>query len=312
MGKQFKLDLFDSDKRDKIDELLYLTGRYRKSQEFYELIEFCAKFKTLSPFNAMLVQMQRPGAKYVLTASAWIKKYNAKVNLNARPLIILVPFGPVDCVFDIDDTDITDKKLCLESLVNPFKTKGSIGEKIYNTLVGNLKFLSIRLVPVQFGNQQNAEIRFCKDVRTIEFEFLDYKKVKKKIRLPQYYQISVSNNNDMTDNFASIIHELGHFFCEHLITPKNKWWSPRNINHSIKEFEAETIAWLVCERAGIKNPSEKYLAGYIKDNAEIPNISIEMILKAVNQIEQLFEPISISKSFLAKQDDYVKNQLKSN
>jgi hypothetical protein len=259
----------------------------------------------------MLVQMQRPGASYVLSASAWVKKYDTKVKLNARPLIILVPFGPVDYVFDIDDTDITNKKSFLESLTDPFKTKGSIGEKTYNTLIDNLKFLGIRLESVQFGSQQNAEIRYCKEVNKIEYEFTDNKKTRKKIKLPQYYQISVSNKNDITDNFASIIHELGHLFCEHLITPNNKWWNPRNISHSIKEFEAEAIAWLICERAGIINPSEKYLAGYIIQNAEIPNISIEMILKAVNQIEMLFEPISISKSFLAKKDDVVKNQLKS-
>ena len=312
MTNDYQLDLFETEKRDKIDELLYLTGRYRNSNEFYELMEFCAKFRTLSPYNAMLVQMQRPGARYVLSASAWDKKYNTKIKLNARPLIILVPFGPVDYVFDIDETDITNKKSFLESLTDPFKTKGSIEDKIYKNLVDNLKFLGIRLESVQFGSQQNAEIRFCKEVKTIEYEFSVNKKFYKNIKLPQYYQISVSNKNNTTDNFASIIHELGHFFCEHLITPNNKWWNPRNLSHSIKEFEAEAIAWLICERVGIINPSEKYLAGYIKQNAEIPNISIDLILKAVNQIEMLFVPISISKSFLSKNDEYVKNQLKSN
>lgn len=37
MANDFQLDLFESEKRDKIDELLYLTGRYRSSNEFYEL-----------------------------------------------------------------------------------------------------------------------------------------------------------------------------------------------------------------------------------------------------------------------------------
>ena len=53
-----------------------------------------------------------------------------------------------------------------------------------------------------------------------------------------------------------------------------------------REFEAETVAWLVCKRRGIKNPSEAYLSTYAPDGI-IPVCSTEMIMKAVTKIEAL-------------------------
>ena len=54
-----------------------------------------------------------------------------------------------------------------------------------------------------------------------------------------------------------------------------------------KEFEAESVAYLVCARIGIDNPSEEYLAGYFKNNEEVPNISVDAVMKAAGLIEQM-------------------------
>ena len=89
--------------KSKLDILFSEVKAYRKSKHFAELLGFCAKFKTLAPYNAMLVHLQRPHARFVLTPSEW-RKYNRKVRAHARPLVILVPFGPVDFVFEIQDT----------------------------------------------------------------------------------------------------------------------------------------------------------------------------------------------------------------
>ncbi len=57
----------------------------------------------------------------------------------------------------------------------------------------------------------------------------------------------------------------------------------------VKEFEAESVCWLVCERMGIKNPSAEYLNGYLGNSEEIPDISIETVLKAVNMVETMIK-----------------------
>jgi len=55
------------------------------------------------------------------------------------------------------------------------------------------------------------------------------------------------------------------------------------------EFAAESICYLVCGQLGIENPSEKYLANYLKDNGEgdVPAISLECVMKSAGLIEQM-------------------------
>lgn len=61
-------------------------------------------------------------------------------------------------------------------------------------------------------------------------------------------------------------------------------------DHASKEFEAETVSWLICERLGIGNPSERYLSGYLDEHGNIPqDISIHHILLAVNEIEKILK-----------------------
>jgi hypothetical protein len=55
----------------------------------------------------------------------------------------------------------------------------------------------------------------------------------------------------------------------------------------VREFEAETVSYLVCTRQGIANPSERYLSGYLRDDPEIPPISPEVVMKATGVIEQM-------------------------
>ena len=54
-----------------------------------------------------------------------------------------------------------------------------------------------------------------------------------------------------------------------------------------REFEAESVCYLVCQRLGIDNPSEKYLAGYMGKNKEVPPISLECVMAASGLVEKM-------------------------
>ena len=41
----------------------------------------------------------------------------------------------------------------------------------------------------------------------------------------------------------------------------------------------------VCARLGLKSPSESYLFRYLKDNEQVPNISLECVMKTAGIIE---------------------------
>lgn len=87
--------------KENIDQLQLHIETYRQSDEYRRMCDFIGHFKYLAPYNAMMVNMQRPGAKLVLRASDWQKRHGRKIRPNAQKLIVLVPFGPIECMYDI-------------------------------------------------------------------------------------------------------------------------------------------------------------------------------------------------------------------
>jgi hypothetical protein len=77
-------------------------------------------------------------------------------------------------------------------------------------------------------------------------------------------------------------------YAGHLGTPNPKWWEDRQgMTTEQREFEAESICYLVCGRAGLQTPSDAYLAGYLEKNKTIPHISLDCVLKVAGQIEAM-------------------------
>jgi hypothetical protein len=90
--------------RAALDELFTLAGKYNSSDAYLELMRFVGRFRFYSPFNAMLIHTQMPGAHFVCTARRWRKDYRREIKIGARPIVILQPMGPVLFVFDVSDT----------------------------------------------------------------------------------------------------------------------------------------------------------------------------------------------------------------
>jgi hypothetical protein len=88
-----------------LDELFSLTFQYKTSKAYQDLLQFVGRFGFYSPFNAMLVHIQMPGARYVASPYRWLCDYGRKIKPGARPLVILKPMGPVMFVFDVSDTE---------------------------------------------------------------------------------------------------------------------------------------------------------------------------------------------------------------
>src|SRR6202790_4323871 len=90
--------------RAALDELFTLARKYNSSDAYRELMRFVGRFRFYSPFNAMLIYTQMPGAHFVCTARRWRKDYRREIKISARPIVILQPMGPVLFVFDVSDT----------------------------------------------------------------------------------------------------------------------------------------------------------------------------------------------------------------
>jgi hypothetical protein len=88
-----------------LDQLFTLTKQYEWSGAYLDLLRFIGRFRFYSPYNAMLVHVQMPGATFVASASRWLTKYSRRIRTGAHPIVILQPKGPVMFVFDVSDTE---------------------------------------------------------------------------------------------------------------------------------------------------------------------------------------------------------------
>ena len=92
----------------------------------------------------------------------------------------------------------------------------------------------------------------------------------------------------MAVQFSTLAHELGHLFLGHL-GPDKKLNVPRRaaMTHTQREFEAESVAYLVCERNGIKVKSQTYLANYADRVTSLDSIDLYQVMRAAGQVETL-------------------------
>src|SRR5271166_3364829 len=86
-----------------VDDLFRQAIRAPGHQALSEFLDFIARFRRYSLFNAMLILVQRPGALAVASRRRW-QDYGRMVAADAVPIVILQPFGPVQFVYDVGDT----------------------------------------------------------------------------------------------------------------------------------------------------------------------------------------------------------------
>ena len=107
---------------EELNELFAATKRYKECDGYKDLLDFIGKFRNIAPYNAMLLNAQKPGSRYVASASEWKEKFKRTVKVGATPLVTLFPFGPVRFVFELNDTE---GRPFPEELLNPFKCKNT-------------------------------------------------------------------------------------------------------------------------------------------------------------------------------------------
>lgn len=273
-------------KKDSISELDKLFNdieTYRVGERLKELYDFIKKFPETAPYNAMLIHVQKPGSQYVASAREWKQRFNRTTKPEANPLVILRPFGPVTFVFELGDTEGNEP--FPDELINPFKVVGIVTDGYFENLIKYMKYDGIFYSEDRHGTSSAGFIKANKR-QTEQVMMIDGKEVWIKV----LFNIVVNMSLGIEEKFATVLHELGHVYCGHLCAPNEKWWSNRkHLNNYAKEFEAESVCWLICERLGIKNPSAEYLNYHLKPDKAIPNISVNAVLKAVGIIENLLK-----------------------
>jgi hypothetical protein len=271
-----------------LDQLFTLTKQYRSSTAYQELLSFVGRFRFYSPYNAMLVHVQLPGATFVASAARWLTKYSRRIKTVSRPIVILQPKGPVMFVFDVSDTEGEgDAPALPRDVTHPFETRsGNVGTELEAT-IENAKRDGIRIHKHSAGSQSagsiiGVQVEAFQDVVTRRMPRQELTSV------PVRYDLQLNAELSREAQYVTLLHELAHLYCGHLGTPDSTWWPSRmSLPLNCREFEAESVCYILCKRMGIDNPSEAYLHDYLEQTGQVPPISLEIVMAAAGVIERM-------------------------
>jgi len=276
--------LFDLDEagdpevaRSLLDQLLADAKLYTTSDSYKELLDAVVRLRNVAPFNGMLLQLQKPKVTYVASAYDWKTRLNRLVKEDARPLLILWPFGPVATVYDVLDT-YDPKNPSAEgppAYLASFLAAGPITKERVLSFEGLLRKTNIELRWVDRGDASAGEIRVVNPATKGE---------------PIGYVVKLNRNHTPAVQFSTLAHELAHLCLGHLgQNRKLKIPSRRALRRSEVEIEAESVAYLVSERNGIRVESQSYLSHFVESGIGVDRLDLYQIMRAAGQVEKLLE-----------------------
>ncbi len=249
-----------------IDQLIADTNLYATQGAQLELFDFVSRFTEYAPFNAMLMHIQKPGVTYVANARDWAKRFRRYPKQDARPLVILQPFGPVNFVFDVQDTEGKP----MPDGVLKFETSGDLPHWWFSHVSERLAKVDIHTALVDQGDAKAGYMQLTK------------RRMGDKER--NQYRLAVNTNHSESTRFTTVAHELAHMFLGHLgADPKRHVKDRRHLDHAQEEIEAESAAYLVARRAGIDPRSQTYLDTYRDSFADL---DLHTVMRAAGEIER--------------------------
>ncbi|MFN8669436.1 MAG: hypothetical protein U0164_19775 [Gemmatimonadaceae bacterium] len=274
--------------RRALDDLFASAKRYRSGEAFAELLDFARRFRFYAPYNAMLLHAQMPGATFVAPAYRWLREYGRRIVPGERPLVILQTMGPVMFVFDVSQTEGGEEAPRLPSLVtSPFAARGADVAGALEWMRLNAERDGVRVHMSDEGSQSAGSIYPAEKGQRIDVVVATKPEVIRK-QIPLRYELLLNRRASTATTYATLLHELAHLYCGHLGTPNAKWWPDRRgLSLEVREFEAEAVAALVCARAELDTPADFYLSGYLQSNGEVPEISVELVMKVAGLLEQM-------------------------
>jgi hypothetical protein len=263
-------DLFEhaegAETRGILDTLLTSSRLYHKSADYKKLLDLVARLRKFAPFNAMLLQVQKPGLTYAATLADWAK-LGGKLKPGVRPLLIMWPFGPVALVYDVMDIEG-------DNLPQAFPAPGPTTEEGIGRFRRKVEEKNINWVDLDAGDAKAGSIQLMKRGTGPND--------------PNVYRMLVNTNHPPPVRFVTLAHELAHLFLGHL-GPDTKLGVPNRVRptHALEELEAESVAYLVCKRHGVESRSETYLANFVTQHTTIGDLEIYRVMRAAGRIETL-------------------------
>jgi len=260
--------------REALDQLFSEVSQYRNSREYFEMLKFISGLPIYAPYNMFLLYTQNPRLSYVATARQWQTRFCRTVKRGARPLVILAPMSPVLFVYDMLDTEGPDIP---DDVLRPFRTLGSIDQRIWENTLLNCGANRIAVYKSPMGTRQAGSAKRIND---------SYSLSKEELPAPKF-EIILKDSFTKEEAYATLVHEIGHILAGHLGPLKERKVPDRSkLGRSKEEMEAESISYIVCQRRNIVTTSAQYLSGYADQNVNLPEFSLDVVLRVAGTIEE--------------------------
>lgn len=252
---------------ESLDFLFRQSIALKNSARFRSFLEFIARFKNYSSYNNMLVYVQNPECEHYATETDWRRKFKRTIKEGAKPMVILAPMHPVLFVYDIADTE--GNPLPQNAFKHWKKVIGRYDDIWFQNVISYFPSLKIKLRELEMSPNKGGSI-----MRTG----------------PESYLISVNKLHERAGCFSTLIHEIGHLLMGHLGSTENEKYPQReNVSLSVREIEAESIAYLVLQRLGMENQAVTYIASYHDKRGDFDQVSIDLLIKTVGKIEKMIK-----------------------
>ncbi len=250
-----------------IDDLFARSRRFRRSKKFTAAVEFVARFREYSPFNNMLVHAQNPLTTYFATAGHWRKAFGRSIKEDARGMLILAPRGPVLMVYDIADTEGPP----LPEKLRVFgQTSGRFNPALLERTVKNCERDQIQVRRLPMGELHGG------------FTTNRGREPGCKMR------VGLRAELEDAAAYAALCHELAHVYLGHVGADRDGWWPFRvNLTEAVAEIEAESTAYIVCARAGLRTHAAEYLSSFVEDSEDLDAISLDLISRVAGRLEEM-------------------------
>ena len=279
------------EKRKQVDEVIAKMEQGIKdvfeSEKYKNYLKVMSKFYNYSIGNQILISMQNPKATNVLGYKSWQTKFKRQVKKGEKGIKILVP---LIYKYDVEVENIDqngNKNTTTEQRQNTYFKTSTVfdisqteGKEIEDlNLVEELKFKVENF---------NSFFKCIKNISPVEIKFEEMKEDVKGYYSKANQEIVIKKGMSEGQILKTAIHELSHAI---LHSEENN-----NKGRSIKELEAESVAYVVCNHFDIDTSeySFGYLAGWSKD-------------KELKELKLSLETIKNTATNLI---DLIKNELK--
>ena len=204
-----------------------------------------------------------------MTQRDWWNRFQRRPKKEARPLVILRNFGPVDFVYDILDIDGDP----LPEAAYSFPASGEIPKSFLPVCAAILAKAKLHLIWLDTGDLAAGYAkRITSHGNPQEF---------------QTFEIGVNRNHLEATQLVTLIHELAHVFLGHCGQDLARRIKPyRPVDLSLREIEAESVAYVVAKRSGVTPRSESYLDTY---KGAFDALDVHRVLTCANRIEKLLD-----------------------